>query len=547
MFSLVVLFTVFLGLVGVFVFLQELKKWNNRATVQGPQLLRTKVDAWLESHGLHSPTASEVIPLLNQRLLSWIQTAEEKEYNHLSVVELLPNTELPKLKITKVTSHTDTALELECDIEWPMCVPGVGVKVVPHGSPAPLICHLQVEWMYVHAKVRLECDSEDGGLLLSYSHTAPPMMGMSCAVENQSLDDQESAKLASSVADGLQGIFSELRLERVPLTPLSVPMTSLPVGMVNVPVVLVSAPEEGSGISPDNHMTVGDVSGQEAVESSDSENENRKDVVCEKSGDGVGGDVSVGGGVSVGSVVSDSSVATQEGDTQPAVADDNHIFSYHTKQPPLVSYHTKQPPLVSYRTEQPAQSEQPNPTPPEGQSEDEAPPLSPHWRRSSSYEQLTNSLVATPTQDHVTVSMTTPQRKALTMSMAGSEAESLYGADDRIPSTLVFEVKNSAGVRNIVALSSAHANKLRRHFSNAKKLHIYNDHTFLAVHIQEKMLCYVCKGKISGIFGKQAYRCRDCALTLHKQCHFKTDQLCPNTKVRTLNLIYPTNVSTIVN
>ncbi len=137
------------------------------------------------------------------------------------------------------------------------------------------------------------------------------------------------------MADGLQGIFSELRLERVPLTPLSVPMTSLPVGMVNVPVVLVSAPEEGSGISPDNHMTVGDVSGQEAVESSDSENENRKDVVCEKSGDGVGGDVSVGGGVSVGSVVSDSSVATQKGDTQPAVADDNHICKYSN---PILCY-----------------------------------------------------------------------------------------------------------------------------------------------------------------------------------------------------------------
>ncbi len=89
MFSLVVLFTVFLGLVGVFVFLQELKKWNNRATVQGPQLLRTKVDAWLESHGLHSPTASEVIPLLNQRLLSWIQTAEEKVRPDTAVIHYL--------------------------------------------------------------------------------------------------------------------------------------------------------------------------------------------------------------------------------------------------------------------------------------------------------------------------------------------------------------------------------------------------------------------------------------------------------------------------
>ncbi len=40
--------------------------------------------------------------------------------------------------------------------------------------------------------MKLECESEDGGLLLSYSHTAPPMMALSCGVENQSLDDQVS-------------------------------------------------------------------------------------------------------------------------------------------------------------------------------------------------------------------------------------------------------------------------------------------------------------------------------------------------------------------
>ena len=59
------------------------------------------------------------------------------------------------------------------------------------------------------------------------------------------------------------------------------------------------------------------------------------------------------------------------------------------------------------------------------------------------------------------------------------------GADDRIPSTLVFEVKEATRVRNIVALSTAHANKLRRHFHHAQKLHIYNDHTFIAEHIKE--------------------------------------------------------------
>ena len=30
----------------------------------------------------------------------------------------------------------------------------------------------------------------DGVLLLSYTHTSPPMMGVSCGVENQTLDDQ---------------------------------------------------------------------------------------------------------------------------------------------------------------------------------------------------------------------------------------------------------------------------------------------------------------------------------------------------------------------
>ena len=65
-------------------------------------------------------------------------------------------------------------------------------------------------------------------------------------------------------------------------------------------------------------------------------------------------------------------------------------------------------------------------------------PSSPGWRRSSSYEQLANSLLDTPTFHTPSVlsgsmeviprgNVTTPQRKALTLSMAGSEAESIYG------------------------------------------------------------------------------------------------------------------------
>lgn len=59
------------------------------------------------------------------------------------------------------------------------------------------------------------------------------------------------------------------------------------------------------------------------------------------------------------------------------------------------------------------------------------------------------------------------------------------GADDRIPSTLVFEVKDAIRTRHIVALSKTHASKLRKQFVNAHKLHIYNDHSFVASHMKE--------------------------------------------------------------
>ncbi len=43
--------------------------------------------------------------------------------------------------------------------------------------------------------------------------------------------------------------------------------------------------------------------------------------------------------------------------------------------------------------------------------------------------------------------------------------------------------------------------------------------------------CVICEGVMcADVF------IPDCNLTLHKQCHFKTDSLCPNTKVRTMNL-----------
>ena len=59
------------------------------------------------------------------------------------------------------------------------------------------------------------------------------------------------------------------------------------------------------------------------------------------------------------------------------------------------------------------------------------------------------------------------------------------GADERIPSTLVYEITDAPNkIRHIVAVTTTHAVKLRRRYPHAKKLHIYNDHCFTATHIK---------------------------------------------------------------
>lgn len=52
------------------------------------------------------------------------------------------------------------------------------------------------------------------------------------------------------------------------------------------------------------------------------------------------------------------------------------------------------------------------------QQEDTVPPISPSWKRSSSYEQL-QQIVPEEVNGH--------PKRALTLSMAGSETESMYG------------------------------------------------------------------------------------------------------------------------
>lgn len=79
MLSLVVLFSVFLGLVGALVLLNSLqKKWSSASSSQAATqlLLSDKVKNWLDTRGLETPTPHQIIPLLNQELVTWLQAQE---------------------------------------------------------------------------------------------------------------------------------------------------------------------------------------------------------------------------------------------------------------------------------------------------------------------------------------------------------------------------------------------------------------------------------------------------------------------------------------
>jgi len=73
MLSLVVLFTVFVGLVGVLTLLTALQNKWKKHKAQAPRLLKTQIENWLHSNQLHLPTPRELIPVFNERLREWLE------------------------------------------------------------------------------------------------------------------------------------------------------------------------------------------------------------------------------------------------------------------------------------------------------------------------------------------------------------------------------------------------------------------------------------------------------------------------------------------
>ncbi|KAI4488870.1 hypothetical protein M0804_004368 [Polistes exclamans] len=88
-------------------------------------------------------------------------------------------------------------------------------------------------------------------------------------------------------------------------------------------------------------------------------------------------------------------------------------------------------------------------------------------------------------------------------------------------------------IHYLVPLSLAQKSKWRK---KGTKLHIFNDHTFIAKHMSGGTVCEVCKRTLARRLGKQGYECRDCQMKCHKHCHVKVDTTCPTSTIQSIEL-----------
>lgn len=103
-------------------------------------------------------------------------------------------------------------------------------------------------------------------------------------------------------------------------------------------------------------------------------------------------------------------------------------------------------------------------------------------------------------------------------------------------STLIVETRENGVLKHyLIPLSLQQKSKWRK---KGLKLHVFNEHTFVAKHMSSTTPCQVCQKTLGRRFGKQGYECRDCGFKCHKPCHVKTDTVCPNSTVNTMDLEY---------
>ncbi|KAK0173962.1 hypothetical protein PV328_007093 [Microctonus aethiopoides] len=121
-----------------------------------------------------------------------------------------------------------------------------------------------------------------------------------------------------------------------------------------------------------------------------------------------------------------------------------------------------------------------------------------------------------------------------------SEASAISGMSTRTyvneASTLVLEtLENGIKKYYLVPMSLAQKSKWRK---KGTKLHIFNDHTFIAKHMTSGTVCEVCKKTLARRLGKQGYECRDCLMKTHKHCHVKVEMICSSSTIQSIELNY---------
>ncbi|XP_044017304.1 uncharacterized protein LOC122858454 isoform X4 [Aphidius gifuensis] len=132
-----------------------------------------------------------------------------------------------------------------------------------------------------------------------------------------------------------------------------------------------------------------------------------------------------------------------------------------------------------------------------------------------------------------------PGREEQSRRSSLSEASAISGTSTRTyineASTLVLEtLENGIKKHYLVPLSLAQKSKWRK---KGTKLHVFNDHTFIAKHMTGGTVCEVCKRTLARRLGKQGYECRDCLLKCHKHCHVKVDTMCSTSTIQSIELI----------
>jgi len=147
----------------------------------------------------------------------------------------------------------------------------------------------------------------------------------------------------------------------------------------------------------------------------------------------------------------------------------------------------------------------------------------------------------TPNQSQIDQSKSSTLQSTLSRKSSISESSAVSGWSSASAKTFVHEssilvletIENGVKRHFLVPLNIAQKPRWRR---KGTKLHICNDHTFIAKHISGGVLCDVCNKSIMRRPGKQGYECRDCNLRCHKPCHVKTPTQCHKSTISAIEL-----------